>query len=204
MAAKVNHNRTNRKGWGLLIKKWIKNPAQVGTILPSSVRISRIVARYSIASLKGGKILELGAGTGPFSQAILDAGLPPDRLICVEKSKDMCDFLRKKLSGVNVIQADACYLSEQIPADVLRGVDCVVSSIPMLCIPKSTQSLILQSVFNTIGDVPLYQITYKFFSSSIDSDAFGLTEERLAKVWLNMPPVTLWKYMKASIGQCAA
>ncbi len=59
-------------------------------------------------------MLELGAGTGVVSRAILDHGVPPEKLVVVEIVPDMADHLRSVLPGVNVICGDAFALKEAI------------------------------------------------------------------------------------------
>ena len=67
----------------LFLRRWLANPLQMGSIVPSSPALCRrIVAAICRAPEEA--VLELGAGTGVIGRALLDAGLPPAQLIVVE------------------------------------------------------------------------------------------------------------------------
>ena len=52
-------------------------------------------------------MLEVGAGTGVVSRALLEGGVPPEQLIVVEIVREMAAHLRHVLPGVQVIEGDA-------------------------------------------------------------------------------------------------
>ena len=54
-----------------------------------------------------GPVVELGPGTGPVTQALLQRGLAPERLILVEYDPAFCRLLERRFPGVRVIQGDA-------------------------------------------------------------------------------------------------
>ena len=78
--------------WGekqLFFARWIKSPLTLGAILPSSKNLSRFVASSVLeenrALIRQKKyVLEIGAGTGSFTSALLEAGIPCDQIISVE------------------------------------------------------------------------------------------------------------------------
>ena len=86
----------------LFFKRWLANPLQMGSIIPSSPalcgRIARLVQRNPDQV-----VVELGAGTGVVSRALLASGVPADRLVVVEIVPEMAGHLRSVLPGVNVI-----------------------------------------------------------------------------------------------------
>ena len=65
-------------------------------------------------------VLELGAGTGVVSRALLEGGVPPEQLIVVEIVPDMADHLRGVLPGVLVIEGDARNLPDLLPRRLAR------------------------------------------------------------------------------------
>ncbi|MFM8535713.1 MAG: hypothetical protein ACKOEC_19350 [Acidimicrobiia bacterium] len=76
----------------LFIKRWLAHPLKVGALLPSPPFLARMVARHTLI---GGDdvVVELGAGTGAVTKALLDAGIPKDRLFVIEIVADMCTYL---------------------------------------------------------------------------------------------------------------
>ncbi len=99
---------------GMFFKRWLANPLQMGSIVPSSNALCQRIVRQTRRT--GDEVvIELGAGTGVISQALLDSGLPAERLFVVEIVPDMAAHLRRVLPGVNVIEGDARSLPALIP-----------------------------------------------------------------------------------------
>ncbi len=49
-------------------------------------------------------ILELGAGTGPFTTALLHQGIQPDRILVIEIDPRLVAYLRAQYPDVTIIQ----------------------------------------------------------------------------------------------------
>jgi phosphatidylethanolamine/phosphatidyl-N-methylethanolamine N-methyltransferase len=77
----------------LFFRRWVKNPLQMGSIVPSSPALCRRLAQQALTS-PDEAVIELGAGTGVISQALLHHGLPACQLFVVEIVRDMADHLR--------------------------------------------------------------------------------------------------------------
>ena len=90
----------------LFFRRWLANPLQMGSIIPSSPSLCRRIAAH-VRRKEDEVVVELGAGTGVISKALLAAGVPPEKLVVVEIVRDMAEHLRQVLPGVNVIQGDA-------------------------------------------------------------------------------------------------
>ena len=71
----------------------------MGSVVPSSPTLCRQVVRQ-IRRADDEAILELGAGTGVISQALLADGVPPNRLIVVEIVPELVAHLGRTLAGV--------------------------------------------------------------------------------------------------------
>ena len=77
---------------GHFFKSLLKNPLSIGAVAPSG----RFLARLMATTLEpGARVIELGAGTGTVTQAILDAGVEPKDLYLVEQdARFVCSTLR--------------------------------------------------------------------------------------------------------------
>lgn len=118
---------------GGFIRQFIASPAGIGAICPSSPWLSRYMAAQ--VPLDGGLVVELGAGTGVVTQALLDRGVPPSSLLVVEFSADFVRHLRERFPGVKVIQGNAAHLDTMLPPDA--NVSAIVSSLPLCSLPSS-------------------------------------------------------------------
>ena len=145
----------------------------------------------------GAFLVELGAGTGSFTQALLDAGIPPEQLIVVELDPCLFGYLKKRFPHLTAICGDAQNLKQLLPADLHAKIHTVVSSIPMVTLPRSVQQNILTASFQLLGDEgTFYQFTYSPFSS-IATRKLALAKRRIGVVLRNVPPATVWAYRKA-------
>src|SRR3954466_5094278 len=85
----------------LFIRRWLANPLKVGALLPSSPFLARLVARH-VKFGPDDAVVEVGAGTGAVTEALIQAGIPPDRLFVIEIDADMCTYLRRQMPQVQV------------------------------------------------------------------------------------------------------
>ena len=94
-------------------KELLTNPKAVGAICPSSKRLARATAAC-IPTSETGLIVEFGGGTGVFTQALLDRGIPEEQIIVIENSKYLSETLSKKFPKVKVFHGSAGDLGDLI------------------------------------------------------------------------------------------
>ena len=124
------------------IKAWFENPVATGAVSPSGRFLSRAMARYvNVAS--DGPVIELGPGTGPVTQALLQRGLDPSRLILVEYDPAFCRLLERRFPGVRVVQGDAYNLRDTLAGVLDAPAAAVVSSLPLLNRPDPDRVALL-------------------------------------------------------------
>src|ERR1700724_3833993 len=88
------------------IRSWIELSPATGAVTPSGRILARTMARYVEADLPG-HVVELGPGTGPVTEALVEHGIDPARLILVEFNPRFCALLRSRYPGATVVQGDA-------------------------------------------------------------------------------------------------
>ncbi len=91
-------------------------------------------------------MLELGAGTGVVSRALLAGGVPPERLIVVEIVPEMADHLRGVLPGVQVLEGDARDLPTLLPHHWHGRIGSVVCGIPLVLLPLAEQRRFIAAI----------------------------------------------------------
>lgn len=145
-------------------------------------------------------VVELGPGTGPVTQALLEHGVAPSRLLLVEYESAFCDLLRQRYPGVTVVQGDAYGLKKTLDGKLSGPVAAVVSSLPLLNRPEPDRLQLLDQAFEmmTPGGV-FIQFTYGLFSPMPlkrhpERSAYAA---EAAPVWLNIPPARVWRYRRA-------
>src|ERR1700739_995404 len=82
---------------GRFIRSWIERPLTIGAVTPSGKILARAMARY-VDPESEGPVVELGPGTGPVTEALVEAGVAPSRLVLVEFNSAFCRILRSPFS----------------------------------------------------------------------------------------------------------
>ena len=75
------------------LRNYLRHPIQLGSLLPSSTALSDLIVEHIKPDTEG-MILELGAGTGRVTNAILRKGIKQEKLVLLEKSPEFSRLLR--------------------------------------------------------------------------------------------------------------
>jgi phospholipid N-methyltransferase len=181
-------------------RQWLRNPRAMAALSPSS----RQLARLMIEQLPSGAhhIIELGGGTGVFTQALLEHGVEPDNLLVVELNEELHQLLHQRFPSVRIVCGDAQELKTIVSETAFAtegGVDAVVSGLGMLSMSRATQRAILSGVFAVLReDGRFIQFTYGPASplSREVLNELGLRVRRAGVAWLNVPPATVYVYTR--------
>lgn len=162
--------------------------ARVGAALPSSPILARRVANF-LPSRPSGYVVELGAGTGAITEALLTRGIAARRLFAVERSIVMSKHLRKKFPRLNVLTGDAAELGELLPRKVNPDhISYIVSGLPLRRLDEDVTRAIMGEVRLLLPENGRFiQITYDLRRKrNANIKGFELCESAL--VWRNLPP----------------
>ncbi len=176
------------------LKSWIENPLKTGAVAPSGKALAQKMAAV-VDPMEPGPVVELGPGTGPVTQALLQRGVPPESLYVVEYSKDFAALLRQKFPGVTVIEGDAYSLARTLSGIIVEPISAIVSSLPLLTRPDRQRSKLLNEAFALLKPgAPFVQFTYMNNSPvPLDGDFEATVSQR---VWKNLPPARVWTYRR--------
>jgi phosphatidylethanolamine/phosphatidyl-N-methylethanolamine N-methyltransferase len=177
---------------GLFFRRWLANPLQMGSIIPSSRTLCRHIASH--VRLKDDEVVvELGAGTGVVTRAMLVAGIPAERIVVFEIVPEMADHLRRVFPGVNVICGDAFELERDLPARFRGRVGDAICGIPLVMLPLAQQRRFVDAVEAVAPGRGFLLLTY-CITSPLPWRKLGLSADR--KVWtpVNFPPASVWRY----------
>jgi len=135
-------------------------------------------------------VLELGPGTGAVTQALLEHGLPPRRLVAVEKSPRLTDVLRQRFPGARILTGDALELEALLGGE---GFGSVVSSLPLKVFSAVDVVRLANSIRALLHPGGRWiQYTYQIFNGHPPSNAFQRVASDL--VLLNLPPARVCVY----------
>ena len=95
------------------------------------------------------------------ADALLAAGIDPQRLTLVERDGELAAFLRRHFPGLRIIEGDAVRLPRLLADSGVERVSVVVSSLPLLSLPAEIVKGIVEGVFQALPrGAALVQFTY--------------------------------------------
>ena len=171
------------------------NPLQMGSVVPSSEALCRRVAQQ-VRVGPGEWVLELGAGTGVVSRALLRHGLAPNRLTVVEIVPDMADHLRAVLPGAEVVAGDARNLPDLLPPSRRGRIGTVICGVPLVLLKLAEQRRFIDAIEAVAPGRGFLHYSY-CATSPLPWRKHGLVAKREAWTPLNLPPASVWRYTPA-------
>lgn len=190
-----------RASWMLFFRQWLRNPRAVASVAPSG----RELGRRMVAAIPDNaqRVVELGAGTGAITRALLEHGIQSANLLVVEMNPELHDLLLRQFPDAHVVAADARQLDNVIaagyPTFAEGGVDAVLSSLGLLAMPKSLQHDIVDAAFKVMRTGGVFvQYTYGTrapLNDDVRAD-LGLHCTRTGTAWRNLPPARVFTYSR--------
>lgn len=113
------------------VYQFVKNPTTVGAIFPSSPQLAKEIVSELTKDLaaRPRMILEVGPGTGSFTDKIIKRMNPNDTLHLVEFDKEFADSLRKKYAHLTNVRVFHRSILDYAPRH--RKYDCIISGLPL-------------------------------------------------------------------------
>ena len=182
----------------LFLRELVSQPGQVGAICASSPRLAGRMAGL-VDAHGAGLVVELGGGTGVISSALLAQGVAPERLVIFEQSGALATLLKRRFPQAQVVHGDAAELAEAHAKGLLPHsvggqplpIDCIVSGLPLLSIPRLARQRILQAGAAALSPRGrLLQFTYALRGPSPWQSA-GLVRLHSERVIANLPPARI-------------
>jgi phospholipid N-methyltransferase len=181
----------------LFLKGFVKHPAMVGSVIPSSrALVDKMLAPVDWRRVK--LFVEYGPGVGTYTLPILDRLGPDAELIAIDTNPDFIGFLRKEIADprFHPVRGSAADV-RRIVADFGHDqADYVLSGLPFSTLPDGVGERIAAetaAVLKPDGAFLVYQVSKKV------ADYLGphfATIERGFE-WLNIPPMRLFWARKA-------
>lgn len=186
------------------LRGFLRNPAQVGSVVPSSHRLEqRLVRSAGIAEAR--TVVELGPGTGGTTAAMLRAMAPGSRLMAVELDPMFHQHLRQSVDDPRLLLelASAERLAELLAARRLPAPDAIVSGIPFSTMPPDVSDRIAAAIAQVLrpgGRFVAYQV--RAHVADYVKPYLGEPDKRWEVV--NVPPVRVFTWTKAAAASSPA
>jgi phosphatidylethanolamine/phosphatidyl-N-methylethanolamine N-methyltransferase len=179
----------------VFLGRWLKAPHRIGALAPSSRYLARAMARQ-IDPRHARLVIELGGGTGSITRALLAAGLPAEKLIVVERDERLHRLLAERFPQLRVLHGDAAQLVQMLRPLGIATVSAIISSLPLLSMPKRLRHRIVEQSFALLGERgSLVQFTYGI-ASPLPEREFPVAGKVMGLVWRNIPPAFVWRFQR--------
>jgi phosphatidylethanolamine/phosphatidyl-N-methylethanolamine N-methyltransferase len=177
------------------IRSWIERPLSIGAVTPSGKPLARTMARY-VDPASNGPVVELGPGTGPVTEALVQAGVSPSRLVLVEFNPSFCRILRSRYPDATLVQGDAYSMRRLLETLLLQPAAAVVSGLPLVTKPITERLRLIRDAFDLmVPGAPFVQFTYSV-AAPLPKRIGGFSVEASERIWMNIPPARVWVYRK--------
>jgi phospholipid N-methyltransferase len=174
---------------GRFLRSFLEGPARVGAVLPTSRRTVRDT--LDMAPIAGARcVVELGAGTGPYTREILARLGPEGRLLAFEIDPALARGLERDLADprLEVIAESATTLETHLGG---QRPDVIVSALPFTSLPPGLRAEILEVARRVLADDGVMVVLqYSPFLQRDLERTFGSVRRRISP--LNLPPAVLF------------
>ncbi len=181
--------RSDLSGRLLFLRAFVAHPRRVGAVLPTSGRA--VSDMLDMAGLERARlVVELGAGTGSHTGAVLERMGPQARLLAFEIDPALAEAVRRKLpdARLQVIGGSAEDVESVLAG---RRPDVIVSALPFTSLPAGTGRLILERAARVLApDDTLLVLQYSGFIVPELRRLFATVRRRVCV--LNVPPAFLF------------
>jgi phospholipid N-methyltransferase len=196
---------TTRRAIGehlMFLGKFLRNPRNVGSVVPSSQALAREMAR-AVPVSPDAVVVELGPGTGALTRQVVKVLAPGQRFLAIDIDPEFCENLRKRWPRIDCECGSAADMPKMIEARRWSGVHHVLSGLPFASLPAAISRAILQAVAQSLvpgGTFTTFQYVHAYatppavkFRKQM-ADRFGPMVGRQLVV-RNVPPayVMTWK-----------
>ena len=174
---------------------FIKNPNTVGSLIPSSKSLARLMVQTAEVS-QAYVIVEFGSGTGVFTEEIELQRSQDSHFFSFEIDSKFAEMTRNRCPGVNVINDSAVKTTEVLRENNIKHCDCIVSGLPWATLPNDIQTELFDAVKESLRPGGMF-VTFGYVQSSVMPNLIRF-REKLDRhfsetgvtpfVWNNIPP----------------
>ena len=174
------------------LRAWLQNPLRIAAVTPSSKSLAQLIT--SEVDCSTGCVIELGPGTGVFTNVLLERGVLEDNLVLIEQDDDFADILKQRFPTASVLHVDASKIGYYAIADKSFGA--TISGLPLLSMSHRKVFAILKGSFRQMGqNGRFYQFTYgpRCPIPRRVLDRLGLKAVRIGWTPYNIPPAAVYR-----------
>lgn len=178
------------------LKEYFKNKKMVGAVSPSS----RFLGQKMLESVDFDKvkhIVELGPGTGVFTDIIIERMRKDAKLLVFELNDKFHAALKKRINDprVQIIHDSAENISKYLPEEDKSNQDVIVSSLPLMVFSDELRSAVVKASYDSLKPKGYYlQFQYSLQSKKFLESIFKKVSIKFTMK--NFPPAFVYTCRK--------
>ncbi len=182
------------------LREFVRAPGVIGAISPSSANLAQKMIEW-IEWEKVKVVVELGPGTGAFTQRILDQMPDDGRYLGVEINPQMCRMLQKRFDGITLHQGTVANLENMCGAEGVAEVDSIISGLPWASFSDGMQTEYLDAIMKVLRRDGQF-VTFAYLQGMMLSAGQRFRKKltnyfthvsRSQISWLNLPPAFVYR-----------
>ncbi len=185
------------------IKQFLRDPKSTGSITPSNEELSELVTDTARLS-EMGTVVELGPGTGVFTEKILEKKNPETLFFAIEINPEFCEATKSRCPSVTVYRDSAENMRKYLEQHGADSCDCIISSLPWAVFDHGTQDRLLDVIWNVLKpggrmitfsySVSMMVPNARRFRSILRNKFTSVVKSKT--VWSNFPPAFVYSAEK--------
>jgi phospholipid N-methyltransferase len=179
---------------------FLTRPTETGAVAPSSAQLAcRMTEWLDLESASA--VAELGPGTGAFTSFILERLSPHCRFFAVEINPHFAGILRRRFTGIRVLEGDVSDIAGMCSGLGVDKVDCIVSGLPWAAFSPARQDELLSAAVSVLRPGGQF-VTFGYLQGFLTpggrrfrrrlNESFAKVS-RSSIVWGNLPPALVYR-----------
>lgn len=168
----------------------------VGAVSPSSKFLANKMLE-NVDFKNAQLVVELGPGTGVFTDKIIQRLNPKAKLLVFELNKDFYQSLQNRINDprVEIIHDSASNISNYLKDDEKKTVDTVISSLPLMAFPEELRNDVVNASYDVLKDDGMYiQFQYSLQSKKLLANKYAKMD--ITFTVKNFPPAFVYTCLK--------
>ncbi len=188
--------KKENKHKGNFLKTFFKERKQVGALAPSSrFLVKKMCDKIDFSTAKN--IVELGPGTGVFTDELLKRASKDCRIFVIELNEEFYHFLSNKFTDPRIIllRESADNIDSILEKYGVKEADAILSSLPLAVIPDQIRKRIVIKSYDVLKKGGVYvQYQYSLNAKKLLEMKFGKLQ--MGFVAVNIPPAFVYLGVK--------
>lgn len=185
------------------IKQFLRDPKSTGSITPSNEELSELITETARLD-EMGTVIELGPGTGVFTEKILEKKSPETLFFAIEINPEFCEATKLRCPSATVYKDSAENTKKYLERHGKDSCDCIISSLPWAVFDHDTQDKLLDAIWDVLRPGGR-MITFSYSISMMIPNARrfrSILRNRFTNVaksktvWSNFPPAFVYSAEK--------